>query len=62
MLKDKPGATEVTPYIEAKPLTVTVRFDSRKTNAQTIGEIVKQATENDPKINGPVTLVYEEEK
>jgi hypothetical protein len=61
-LKDKPGVTDVTPNIDAQPLTVTVRFDGQKTNAQNIGEIAKQATEADPKITGPVELVYEEEK
>jgi len=41
---------------------VTVRFDGQKINAQNIGEIAKQATEADPKITGPVEVVYEQEK
>jgi len=41
---------------------VTVRFDGQKINARRIGEIVREATEADPKMTNPVELIYEEEK
>jgi hypothetical protein len=61
-LRDTSGATNVTPDITAQPLTVTVRFDEQKTSVQRIGEIAREVTASDPKITGPVTVIYEEEK